>query len=73
MINIKSIQQNITEDVHQKVCDFYGLNAEEVSVNFKSNGDMRITLTPYRLLDELTANVEVVIDDNSDKNLIPED
>ena len=46
MINIKSIQQSIIDDVQNKVCDFYGLEKSEVSVGFKSGGDIRITLTP---------------------------
>ena len=59
MINIKSIQQSIIDDMHSKVCDFYGLEKSEVSVGFKSGGDIRITLTPYRLMEQLDAKVEV--------------
>ena len=59
MINIKSNQQSIIDDVQNKVCDFYGLEKSEVSVGFKSDGDIRITLTPYRLMEQLDAKVEV--------------
>ena len=62
MINIKSIQQSIIDDVQNKVCDFYGLEKSEGSVGFKSGGDIRITLTPYRLMENLDAKVEVSFD-----------
>ena len=74
MINIVSIQQSIIDDVQNKVCDFYGLEKSEVSVGFKSGGDIRITLTPYRLMEHLEAKVEVTFNENDpNANLMPAD
>ena len=74
MINIVSIQQSIIDDVQNKVCDFYGLEKNEVSVGFKSGGDIRITLTPHRLVEHLGAKVEVTFNKNDpNTNLMPAD
>lgn len=74
MVNIKSIQQSIIDDVQNKVCDFYGLEKSEVIVGFKSGGDIKVTLIPYRLIEHLEVKVEVSFNENDpNANLMPAD
>ena len=59
MINIVSIKNGIKDVVTELTCKKYNVSAEEVKVNFTSQGDININITPKTFIESLSASFEV--------------
>ena len=64
MINIKTIERDIKQEVLRLTCEKYGVKGNEVKVCFKSTGELTVTITPNEFVESLGINYCVTKEEN---------